>query len=63
MGDRTFLPTGLVEPNPTPAERTAAAMQLILMAYAFNTKLVEPTTAAVSRCGAWPRPSSSPRSL
>ncbi|WP_188306329.1 hypothetical protein [Streptomyces sp. CBMA123] len=36
---RSFLLTGLSEPNPTLAEQTATAVQLILMADAFNTTL------------------------
>jgi len=39
--DRTFLLTGLSEPNPTPAEQTATAVQLILTADAFNTTLAD----------------------
>ncbi|MGW2371013.1 hypothetical protein [Kitasatospora sp. NPDC001683] len=38
---RTFLLTGLAEPNPTPAEQTVTAVQLIFMADAFNTTLAE----------------------
>ncbi|MFJ9446713.1 hypothetical protein ACIRRH_33365 [Kitasatospora sp. NPDC101235] len=36
---RTFLLTGLSEPDPTPAEQTATAAQLLFMADAFNTTL------------------------
>ncbi|MGW3228655.1 hypothetical protein [Kitasatospora sp. NPDC001095] len=38
---RTFLLTGLSEPDPTPAEQAATAVQLILMADAFNTTLAD----------------------